>query len=68
MVDYDDEENADYDDWEIVKGSKEASESEDVQEDVKMGETEKAMAYDEDLVFKHLYIISVLISPLHTLD
>lgn len=49
----DGEENVDYDDWEMVKDNKDASESEDAR-DVKMGETDKAMVYDEDLIFKHL--------------
>lgn len=45
--------NEDEDDWEKVKGNEATSESEDVQ-DVKMGETDDAMAYDEELIFKHL--------------
>lgn len=49
----DEEENMDYDDWEMVKDNKDAGESEDAR-DVKMGETDKAMSYDEDLIFKHL--------------
>jgi DNA ligase-4 len=47
------EEDEVIDEWEIVKGGERATDSEDVQ-DVKMGETDEAMAYDENLIFKHL--------------
>lgn len=57
------------DDWEMVKSGQRATESEDVQ-DVKMGETGEAMAYDEELIFKHLQVVSFLLfsSTDHVLD
>ena len=30
--------------------------NEDVKPDVRMGEDDEAMAYDEDLIFKHLWV------------
>ncbi|KAJ3571822.1 hypothetical protein NP233_g3508 [Leucocoprinus birnbaumii] len=53
-----DSENADVakeseDEWERVKKEEVEDESEDVQ-DVKMGETDDAMEYDEEMIFKHL--------------
>lgn len=54
------EENVDDDDWIKVKRGQDANESEDVQ-DVKMGETNEAMAYDEELIFKHLQVVSPLL-------
>jgi DNA ligase-4 len=46
-------ETEDEDDWEKVKRDEVLSESEGMQ-DVKMGETDEAMAYDEESIFKHL--------------
>ncbi|KXN86594.1 DNA ligase 4 [Leucoagaricus sp. SymC.cos] len=47
------EESVDEDDWEKVKRREDLGESEEV-EDVKMGEADEAMVYDEELIFKHL--------------
>lgn len=47
------EEDEVQDEWEMVKGGERVADSEDVQ-DVKMGETDEAMVYDENLIFKHL--------------
>lgn len=43
----------DEDEWEKVKKNEVVDESEDMQ-DVKMGEADEAMAYDENSIFKHL--------------